>query len=165
MNQLKEQKFLEAISPVLNKLADEWFEPSLKSPEGQFYACTYCDMECGGTERHDKDCLSDLAKKVLEKMQGIDESVAFTSSIKGEPRLPEAIFELRSSAKMRVILKEFISVKLMSFIPLDYTDKDNKNVGCFCNFFESRKNQGSHQKDCVIVNISQALADLYQTKN
>ena len=150
--------FVESTMPSIMQLASEWFHPSKQAEDGHYYACKYCDMECGGHERHDPDCFAQLAKNTLEKVQSIDANPEFDThqygKNAGQPR--EDSSELRNWFKARAILDDFYAMILTDLIPLNYKDPENAHDLCVCDMFGD--NPGAHKDDCVIIALVKALS-------
>lgn len=157
-------KFIEEITPTLVKLESFWFPPGMKSPEGYDYGCGFCDMECGGNQRHDPDCLPDQAKKTLEEFRKIDEDHSYHKNWRGDDYSQEEILEIRNYWKTKVAL-ETMYKHLDHLIPLDYKDPHNKSVICYCYRFDKKNNKNKHSQDCVMNALAQALANLYTPEN
>lgn len=155
----KEKEFLKAVTPIIKKLNKGWFPPDKKTPDGQhYYACTWCDLNCGQHNKHDDDCLYQLAKNTLEKWDEIENSNVWDKDYKGKKRLPRDISSFKKHAKYRVLFKVFVAFPSY-FIALDYKDPKNKRVVCTCSIFEQKR---KHHQDCPIVAISKALSNLYK---
>lgn len=164
MNEIRRTKFLQAVLPVLQQLDKEWFHPGKKSPEGYYYACGYCDTECGGHERHDPDCLSELGKQTLEEFTRIDQNKEYdfhkVGRDAGHPREPEDAASLRDFFKDRAVIKILYSTDLGQLIPLDHKDPANKSTVCQCYIrVVSKKYFNEHHEACVIKKLADALAD------
>lgn len=161
MEKVRYNRFLKAVLPVLQRLNEEWFPADKRTPDGEsFYACTYCDMECGH-ERHDDDCFSDLAKRVLQELERIDADPKFDSSpYTNVARTPEDAADLREWFKVRFIIKKFYGTAMLSLIPMDYSLPENRNVLCTCRLFGGRELKRRHKDDCVIQAFAKALAAL-----
>lgn len=167
MSFARETKFIKTVTPVLGKLAHEWFHPDKKSTEGLHYACTYCDMHCGRSELgHDEDCLAELGKRGCEEFARIDADPKYEKDGKGNARPSQEMKELRTAAKMRWVLGHFMGRTLTTFAPpLDYSLAENHNVLCYCNLMgDGCPNDGepkmSHEDDCPVITLGNALAEL-----
>ncbi len=96
MNEQIKMTFLEDMKPIILELARHWFPADKKTPcGGYYYACTYCDMECGRHVRHDDTCLYQMAKNTVEKWEEIDKSDRWDLNWKNEPRDPAEIEDMR----------------------------------------------------------------------
>lgn len=155
--QKREKQFLIEMTPILTMLNSHWFEPGKKSPEGYNYACTYCDMGCSTHISHDEDCLFDRAKRVLEKLQEVDNDPKYLKDWKGQDRALSDVVEIRDGEKLRQILKIMFNGSLNMLIPLDYADPVNEGVVCECSVFSEKR---EHNQDCPRINMSKALSRL-----
>lgn len=161
--QKRELKFVEDMMEVLQQLDQKWFPPGLKSPEGYYYGCGYCDMECGGHTNHDKDCLLQMAKDTLLKVGAINTDPTYELDYKGNPRTKADADEVRKYFIRRLILDEFIQPNLSIIIPLDYHDPANKNIGCLCHMEKAFKaNRKTHSSHCVFQKLAKIVSELYR---
>lgn len=161
--QKREHVFVDEALKVLKQLDQQWFPPGLKSPEGYFYGCGYCDMECGNHKNHDADCLLQMAKNVLLKVGAINTDPSYEVDYKGLPRLKQDADDLRKYFIRKLILDEFYKPILDMIIPLDLSEPENKNVICLCHMekvFKANKRQ--HSKHCVFQKLAKILSNLYQ---
>ena len=164
----KSLAFLKEIEPVVLKLASEWFPPDKRTPDDKyFYACTYCDQNCGQHDTNDSDCLHELAKATKEIWDKIDNEVEkYKLNYAGKPRSIEDILELKENAKYRAFFKHFFKFPTQ-FVAWDYSTagKDNNNVVCTCWMFEEKPKKlnknTKHHNDCPEMKISKAIAKLY----
>lgn len=164
--QSRDLEFVQNMLKSLKKLETEWFPPGLKSPEGYFYGCGYCDMECGGNEAHDLDCLPQMAKNVLLAIKIIEMDQSYDTDHKGNPRLPEEAFSMRAFFMKQLILKDFFAPILSHLIPLDYKDPANRSVICSCYMkdqFKTKQRRLKHHRHCIYQELAHHLSQLYQT--
>jgi hypothetical protein len=157
----RETKFLAAVLPLLIRLDGDWFPPDKKTDDGGYFACTYCDMGCGGHKSHDPDCLAQLAKDTLAAFIRIEHDNKFEKDIMNLPRPENDVFALRESSKVRYLVTSFYGIILNRLIPLDYRDPDNENVGCSCNLFSPELRLKNHEHDCVMVGLANAISELF----
>ena len=76
-------------------------------PKGAYYyACTYCDMECGRHERHDEDCLYQMAKNTVEAWDLVEKETKWDTNYKNEPRDLEEIEDFREWAKYNTVFEK-----------------------------------------------------------
>lgn len=154
--------FITKIKVVLEQLNSEWFEPNKKTPDGlHYYACTYCDMECGGHNNHDHDCLAQMAKNTLEAWNRIDIDNQYDLDYKKKLRLMKDILSLKEWAKYNAIFEHFI-IDVQDFVPLDYSEPANEGVICTCCIFDGTGDEDQHDPKCPYVQVSQALSELFK---
>lgn len=160
----KEQKFIKEVTPVVLKLAKRWFPPDKKTPDGKYhYACTYCDQNCSQHDKHDDDCLYQLAKNTKEEWDKIEVSDKWNKSpVTGKKRLKKDTRLMKDWARKRAFFKEFLKFP-SQFVPLDYNDPENKNVVCTCFIFSKIDwKKRRHAKECPYIPIARALSELYR---
>lgn len=158
--------FVQESLKILEKLEKDWFQPGLKSPEGYFYGCGYCDMECGNHKNHDKDCLPQMAKNLLEKVMVINLDPSYNYDYKNQPRNEKDAQELRAFFIKDLLLKEFFAPILSHLVPLDYSDPVNKSIICSCyhlNVFKTKQKRTKHHSHCVYIQLAQIFSNLYKT--
>jgi hypothetical protein len=162
--QKREHTFVEESINVLQELEQKWFPPGLKSREGYYYGCGYCDMECGGHTNHDKDCLPQMAKDTLLKISVINADKTYELDFQGKPRTKAESDDLRKYFIRRLILEEFFQPIMGILIPLDYQDPDNKSIICLCHMEKTFKvNRKAHSNHCVYQKLAQIISNLYKT--
>jgi hypothetical protein len=162
MEHARYTKFMKAVYPLIVRLAGEWFPPDKKTPDGKYYyACGYCDMGCGGHEKHDDDCWSDMARRVLAEFERIEADTKYdTSWVTGETRTLEESREMRDWNKARVVLRTMYG-NLMHVVPMDYNAPENRNVVCTCNLFHHKREEPRrHAEDCLHQVLAEAIIGL-----
>src|SRR5690554_627349 len=107
--QIREERFLNKILPIFQRLSSQWFHPQSKNKDGLHYSCIYCDQGCGEHKSHDFSCLSDRAKVILEEFKRLDSDLRLQSNYKGEPRVKEKVSQILVSMKVRMVLRDFYS--------------------------------------------------------
>lgn len=157
MLQKREKKFLEDLYPILSKLKDKWFSADTKSPEGYYYVCPYCDCQYSH-ERHDSDCLMDLAKAVIEELERLD-ALPPGKRWNGNIYSDEEWVSITENNKFRFVLDKLIKPSFKSFIPVDFEDSTNHSICCICNMLED--DMSKHKEDCPYVNIAKVLSTLF----
>lgn len=157
----REIKLLKEITPIIKKLNKDWFPSDKKTPEGLFYACWYCDQNCGQHNSHDKDCFYQVAKETMDAWIEIDNNKEIEISIlTKKKRSNKDIKELRDFKKVMAILELFFPNILRRITPFKYK-KDS--VICECRSFDLEIK--SHSKDCIRQNLAKIISDFYNPKN
>lgn len=161
MLKLKEKAFMDAITPVILKLDYQWFQPTdAPNEKGQYRGCAYCDLECGGTERHDADCIVQAAHDTVAEWNWIEKSDRWsTCRVTDEPNTPEFIADGKQWDKYHAVLKTYL--KQGDFIPLDYNDPDTKGTCCVCFIWAEKAPPLACEPDCPIMLTARALSALY----
>jgi hypothetical protein len=161
----REQRFFDAVLPALKALAAKWFDPTKRSPDGLFYACGYCDTlatDETGLPRHDSDCLPQLAHDTLEAIAEKEAGV-WNAHYDGTARPPEELAHIRANLGALMVLRRVVGSKLVTLIPLDYNEPENRNVVCYCYGFGDRMPDAlGHRTDCPLLIISDAVSELYK---
>jgi hypothetical protein len=157
LNKIKSE-FLNSMKPIIEELNNSWFPADEKSPEGMFYACTYCDTGCGRNDKHDSDCYYQLAKNTMAAWEEIDRSDRWNTNWKNEQNPPELVEGFRDLFKYDAIFKHFI-VNASWFVPLDYSDTE-RGVVCLCSMFGYHSGD-EHHVDCVDRRVAAALRNLF----
>lgn len=161
--QKREHEFVDESLKVLKQLEHSWFPPGLKTDEGMYYGCMYCDMECGGHTNHDKDCLPQMAKNTLLKIGAINTDPAYEVDYKGNSRSPADIEEVRKYFIRRLILEEFFIPVMTHLIPLDFADPANRGIGCLCHMEKAFKaNRKAHASHCIYQKMAKIISNLYK---
>lgn len=160
MNEQIRMTFLQEMKPIIFELASHWFPADKKTPDGKYYyACTYCDMECGGHVRHDPDCLYQMAKNTVEKWEEIDKDDRWDLDWKGRPRDPKEIEDFREIFKYWAIFRNFL-INVDQFVPMDFSDPRNESVICSCMAFHKTTKYEKHSPKCPYLRVSKALHKL-----
>lgn len=163
MNDKIRLEFMESMKPIILELADGWFPPDKKTPDGKYhYACTYCDQNCSRHDKHDDTCLYQMAKNTVERWADIDKETKWDYSPIGkkEKRTAEEVESFRSSYRYWAIFDHFVK-NASHFVPLDYSDPNNTNIICSCcSIFEDGM-MDKHADDCPYVRVADALHKLF----
>ena len=147
--QKKNRDFVDAMLPVIQTVKGEYLTGYLKNPEGITYGCGYCDMY---PKNHSNDCLAQQAVNCFEKILEIKN--------KNYHVVEESNIEIQYREMFYVIFNEFVNPNLTYFIPTDYSDPSNKNIGCPCiHAVFGRKRE--HSNHCIILKTAKALSRLY----
>lgn len=156
-----DRELVDSITPILTKLNSRWFPPNKKSAQGYFYSCSYCDMECGGTANHDKDCILQTAKNTLEKFEIIENDQAIVYNFKNEKRSPAEILNIKYAHKAYAVVELMFTPLMSRLVPWDN--------GGFCECIPldqlgTNEDSGYHAPDCPYMAVSQLLSNYYSTK-
>jgi hypothetical protein len=161
MNKKKGTAFLELVTPVIEKLNNDWFPADEKSPEGSFYACTFCDQNCSKHDKHDDTCLYELGKQVTIQFKKIEADQSYLKDFRGNNRSEKDLLEIRKHKKVNAVLNTLYKKSLTYLIPLDYSDKSNHNIVCHCYLFLEWKTK-AHTSDCPNQILAHALSELFK---
>lgn len=152
-DRVRNQRFIEAVTPVLERLKNDWFDPDGGG------ACTYCDMECsrpGGD--HDKDCLARLGRFAIMAFESIRVDPKFDSDYWKNPRTPEDAQFARTFSQRSYLLETFFPKALPHLTVLDYREMESQGLTCYCNMFHMSEPL-THHKDCPVEGLRYALAE------
>lgn len=165
--QKRKTQFVEDSIKALKQLEREWFPPGNKSPEGYYYGCGYCDMECGGHERHDKDCLPQMAKNTLAEIMIIQIDPSYEYDWKNNLRKPEETQEVRYYQICDILVEKFYKPILNHLIPLDYEDPANKSIVCICYHqyqFKTKSRRAKHHEHCIYQTLASIWSNFFKVK-
>jgi hypothetical protein len=161
MNRIKDKKFYDALVPIIDKCCEWWFPVSPTSG-----MCGFCSNNCSQDDKHDDDCLLQLAKNVKDGWDEIDENPKWKfdyCEIKQDwtkPRSRSSTEMFREAAKRRKFFEVFGSqIRMLS--PLDFADPGNAITVCYCVLATDDWNSKQHQPDCVKVAFGKALSDWF----
>lgn len=156
----REVKLLKEITPIIKKLNKDWFPSDKQSPEGLFYACWYCDQNCGRHDAHDKDCFYQVAKNTIDAWTQIDNDKEIEISILTKKRRSNKdIKSLRDFKKVMSVLDLFFPNILRRITPFEYK---NDSVICECSGIDVERK--SHRKECVRQSLAKIISDYYNPK-
>jgi hypothetical protein len=176
MNKNKRTKFVEAITPVIHALNEEWHPPDTKiiHTDGKEYylACRHCDLNCSRHDKHDDDCIVQLGKNLKEYWDEVDATDNFNLGYNGETgkwdrqRTPEEIKEMKDWKKYMSFFEKFLKqTSYDMMVPVDYQDPNNNNIICSCWMYWHRDEDADrrqHWPKCPTFLIASALSDLYR---
>lgn len=158
----REEKFLNEITPIILKLDEDWFPPDQKTPDGQhYYACSWCDMGCGGHVSHDPDCYYERARMLVREWRKIEIDPKNRVNPLG-PLSPEDTQHVFNFKKVQATLDVFLKPLLNRLVPFDY-DPSNKGVVCTCSTFEE-STMDKHSPNCVEQKIAKIVSDFFKPK-
>ncbi len=157
MNEKITLEFTASIKPILEELAAKWFPPDKKTPDGKhYYACSYCDLNESRHDKHDDDCYYQNAKNTLEAWEAIEKDAKW-DTYDGKPRDPKDTQGFKDYWKYNAIFQHFVK-KAYWFVPMDYSDPENKQVICRCHM--GNRSMNKHHKSCIEVRVSKLMCRL-----
>ena len=157
----RQKKFLREVLPILQTLDSQWFPPDKTNDAGQNYACLYCDMNCSRHDKHDDDCLYQMAKDTLKKLEEIDQAIPLLRDFRGNLYSKEDVDGIITKRKVEAILA-MVYKDPPRFIPLDLDDPSNRGIVCFCGLFSEETTR--HGDDCMIEKLAKVYSNLFKVK-
>jgi len=149
MQRKKQKEFVDAILPVVQTLKFDYLQGVLRNDEGIVFGCSYCDLY---PKEHSDDCLAKTGKELFQKILEIKEKRFHVNDDSNE--------EIQYREMFYLILNDLIRPNMDYFIPVDFSDESNKNIGCPCihdPFAYKRK----HSNHCLVVKVAKAIKELY----
>lgn len=153
MHYVKNNKFIKAMLPVVNSLAEQCFNPK-DYPDS---ACSHCSLNCGHSDKHDEECILLIGQRILINFVQIDSDLTIHYDYKKNLRTPEEILNIQNSLKVSAFLKH-IQNHLHFFIQKGENDPSNEGICCVCTIFQPEYDD--HAPDCEFLLISDALIQL-----
>lgn len=157
-------KFVKDSLPIIEHLSRQWVPIGLKTNEGYSIGCGYCDMRCNGSA-HDGDCIAQMAKDVMSKIEEILNDSRYETDQQGNIRPAKDIEDMRYYWIKKHLLNDFYKYLMSELIPLDYGDPDNKSTVCsmcYRNKYGGGTNKNAHSKNCLKLRLAKNLSELYQ---
>jgi hypothetical protein len=155
------KRFLRQTLPTIKLLASNWFPADKTNNQGQYYACTYCDQNCSQHDRHDDDCLYEMAKITTEELTKLENTIQNKTDWKGRPYSKEDLEQILLREKVEAVLK-IMYLNPSKFIPLDYSDPANEGVVCTCFIFQQNGEEREHNEYCVYQAFARAYSNLFK---